>query len=336
MASSSTNHNRTATTDFQPQQQPPPQAPQDYVPNLSSYETGPANNTAGPHQSDLANKLDPRVDSDLNNRAQYAPGTTTATNSHPGATSYAANPQASNTLGPHESDLKNKFDPRVNSKTGEMTTKTTNDEGTGPRKEPVDQGNNNTNFDTTPTTTSDYNTTGSSNPGHTYSSTFKPTSSTKPSTSGGVVGGSSTGAPAVPSPASTPTGYSPEQGSYNPATGTGYTPTHREQQQAATQPATVPTAATTAGTQTTDTGAGAGASGSKGVAGGIKGVVAGIHGAGESIRGTFNAAVDRAFNEPEGVAKNEAIGREGEYEAKSGQFAPSTKQREGFNTQNRT
>lgn len=103
----------------------------------------------------------------------------------------------------------------------------------------------------------------------------------------------------------------------------------------------MPTAATTtAGTQTTDTGtttdASAGASGSKGVGGGIKGVVAGIHGAGESIRGTFNAAVDRAFNEPEGVAKNEAIGREGEYEARSGQFAPSTKQREGFNTQNRT
>jgi len=339
MASSSTNYNRTATTDFQPQQQP--QA-QEYVPNLSSYETGPAQTTAGPHQSDLANKLDPGVDSDLNNRAQYAPGATTTTNSHPGATSYVANPQANNTLGPHESDLKNKFDPRVNSKTGEMSTKTTNGEGTGPRKEPVNPGNNNTNFDTTATATSDYSTTtGSSNPGNTYSSTFKPTSSTKPSTSGGVVGGSSTGAPAVPSPVSTPTGYSREQGSYNPATGTGYAPTHREQQQAATQPATVPTAATTTGTQTSDTGAGvgtgagAGASGSKGVGSGIKGVFAGIHGAGESIRGTFNAAVDRAFNEPEGVAKNEAIGREGEYEARSGQFAPSTKQREGFN-QNRT
>ncbi|PCH07224.1 Hypothetical protein PENO1_013720 [Penicillium occitanis (nom. inval.)] len=334
MASSSTNYNRSATTDFQPQQQPQQShQAQESVPNLSSYETGPANNTAGPHQSDLANKLDPRVDSDLNNRAQYAPGTTTTSNSHPGATSYAADPQANNTLGPHEFDIKNKFDPRVNSKTGEMTTKTTNRDGTGPRKEPVNQGNNSTNFDTTPTTTSDYPTTGSSSPGHT-------SSSTKPSTSGGVVGGSSTGAPAVPSPVSTPTGYDREQGSYNPATGTGYTPTHREQQQAATQPATVPTAATTAGTRTTDTGtgadAGASASGSKGAAGGIKGVVAGIHGAGESIRGTFNAAVDRAFNEPEGVAKNEAIGREGEYEARSGQFAPSTKQREGFNTQNRT
>lgn len=228
-------HNQTATTDFQSQQ--PPQA-QEYVPNLSSYETGPAKNTAGPHQSDIANKLDPRVDSDLNNRAQYAPGTTTTTNVHPGAVSHAANPEANSTLGPHESDIMNKFDPRVDSKTGEMTTKTTNGEGTGPRKEPVTTGNTKTNFDNTTTTGADY---------------------TTARTSGGVVGGSSTGAPAAPSPVSTQTGYSREQGSYNPANGTGYTPAHREP-------------ATTTGTQT-----GAGASGSKGLGEGIKGVVAGIH-----------------------------------------------------------
>lgn len=307
----------------------PPRA-QEYVPNLSSYETGPAKSTAGPHQSDLANKLDPRVDSDLNNRAQYAPGTTTTTNYHPGATAHAANPNATNTLGPHDSDFMNKVDPRVNSKTGEMTTKTTNGEGTGSRKEPVNPGSNNTSgnnyntLDTTPTNTSYY--TGSSNPGHASSSTVKPVSSTNPGTTGGVVGGSSTGAPAVPSPVSTPTGYSREEGSYNPAIGTGYTPAHRQPHQASTQAATVPSSATSTGTQTSDTGA----SGEKSVGQGVKGVVAGIHGVGESIRGTFNAAVDRAFNEPEGVAKNEAIGRAGEYEAQSGQFAPSTKEREGF------
>lgn len=233
--------------DFNPQTHPTPQA-QEYVPNLSSYETGPAKHTAGPHESDIANKLDPRVDSDLNNRAQYAPGTTTTTNSHPGATSHVANPQASNTLGPHESDLKNKLDPRVNSKTGEMTTKTTNSEGSGSRREPVNAGGNNTRLDTRPTNTADYTSTSN-------------TGSKNPSTSGGVVGGASTGAPAVPSPVSTPSGYSREQGSYNPSIGTGYTPSHREQQQASTQ------------TSTAD----AGASGSKGVAGGIKGVVAGIH-----------------------------------------------------------
>lgn len=57
---------------------------------------------------------------------------------------------------------------------------------------------------------------------------------------------------------------------------------------------------------------------------------------GESIRGKFNAGIDRQFNEPEGVAKNEAIGREGEYEAQTGEFTPSTKQREGLNLKDRT
>ena len=32
---------------------------------LHSSGPGPAHNTAGPHSSDMANKLDPRVDSDL-------------------------------------------------------------------------------------------------------------------------------------------------------------------------------------------------------------------------------------------------------------------------------
>ncbi|EEA24875.1 hypothetical protein TMatcc_007974 [Talaromyces marneffei ATCC 18224] len=190
-----------------------------------------------------------------------------------------------------------------------MTTKPTNGDGAGRR-----------NVDTTTTSGGE-----NPNPGQTHSSRFKPTSSSKPSTSGGVVGGSSTGAPAMPPLVPTPTEYNRELGSYNPSSGTGYIPSHRQQQQEATQPATVPTAAATSE-----------ASGSKGVGGRIKGAVAGIHGVGESIRGTFNATVDRAFNEPEGVAKNEAIGREGEYEVKSGRFAPSTKQREGLNTENRT
>lgn len=38
--------------------------------------TGPAPTAAGPHPSDTANRLDPRIDNDMNNRAQYAPGTT--------------------------------------------------------------------------------------------------------------------------------------------------------------------------------------------------------------------------------------------------------------------
>ncbi|RMJ25819.1 hypothetical protein PHISP_03292 [Aspergillus sp. HF37] len=38
--------------------------------------TGPAPIAAGPHHSDTANRLDPRIDNDMNNRSQYAPGTT--------------------------------------------------------------------------------------------------------------------------------------------------------------------------------------------------------------------------------------------------------------------
>lgn len=215
---------------------------EEYVPNLSSYETGPAKKTAGPHQSDLLNKLDPRVDSDLNDRAQYAPGTTTTTNVHPGATTHVSNPDASN-LGPHSSSLKNKLDPRVNSKTGEMTTKTTNGEGSGPLREPVNTGYNN------------QSTTGGTTTGATGSR-------------GDVVGGSSTGAPAVPTGTSA-TDYSREQGSYNPASGTGYTPTHQPHSTGTTAGTTSTTATTQPAGSTTTT------SGSKGSS--IKGAIAGIH-----------------------------------------------------------
>jgi hypothetical protein len=177
-----------------------PQGVNTYVPNPSGYETNPANT------------LDPRVDSDLNNRAQYAPGT----NTHPGVTSHAANPAASN-IGPYESGINTEIDPRVDSQTGGMMTNTT--------------GGNPSNRQ-----------------------------STAAAFHGGVVGGSSTGAPALPSRSSRPE-YSREHSSYNPATGTGYTP-RRQSEEAAP------------GQQT-----GAAASGSKGdgVGQAIKGTLAGIH-----------------------------------------------------------
>ncbi|PWY77234.1 hypothetical protein BO94DRAFT_538098 [Aspergillus sclerotioniger CBS 115572] len=107
------------------------------ITSTGQANTGPARTTAGPHQSDLANKADPRVDSDLNNRAQYAPGTTATGNVHPQATQGVSNPQSS-TAGPHKSSLLNKLDPRVNSKTGEMSSKSTNQAGTGAMREPTD------------------------------------------------------------------------------------------------------------------------------------------------------------------------------------------------------
>jgi hypothetical protein len=43
----------------------------------------------------------------------------------------------------------------------------------------------------------------------------------------------------------------------------------------------------------------------------IKGAVKGIHGAGEVIRSTFNQAVDTAFSDKVGEAKNKAVAERG-------------------------
>lgn len=85
----------------------------------------------------MLNKLDPRVDSDLNDRAQYAPGLTVSGNVHPGTTQTVSNPNSSN-KGPHDSRLMNVLDPRVDSNTGNMTTKTTNRTNAGSARGPTD------------------------------------------------------------------------------------------------------------------------------------------------------------------------------------------------------
>ncbi|KAJ6037097.1 hypothetical protein N7540_001376 [Penicillium herquei] len=72
-------------------------------PGSSKWNHGPAPNTAGPHKSDMANKLDPRVDSDLDSHGA----------AH-GANSLNTGP-ASTTAGPHSSNLANKADPRIDS-----------------------------------------------------------------------------------------------------------------------------------------------------------------------------------------------------------------------------
>jgi hypothetical protein len=95
--------------------------------------TGPASKSAGPHNSNIANTIDPRVDSDLNNRAQYAPGMASSGNVHPGATQSYDNPNSTN-AGPHSSSVMNKLDPRVDSQTGT----TTNATGTGASRNPTD------------------------------------------------------------------------------------------------------------------------------------------------------------------------------------------------------
>jgi hypothetical protein len=67
---------------------------------------------AGPHNSNLANKADPRVDSDLDstgNRHGASHGGILGSGTH----ATAGSGTAQNTQGPHNSDLMNKIDPRV-------------------------------------------------------------------------------------------------------------------------------------------------------------------------------------------------------------------------------
>ncbi|CAI7611708.1 unnamed protein product [Penicillium bialowiezense] len=79
---------------------------------------------AGPHASNVANKADPRVDSDRDNRALLsgagtppALGSTHGTHG-PGSTlgsSTGTTAAHSTTVGPHDTDIANKLDPRVDS-----------------------------------------------------------------------------------------------------------------------------------------------------------------------------------------------------------------------------
>jgi hypothetical protein len=83
---------------------------------------GSGSNTAGPHSSNLANKADPRVDSDMDGSrnagaANYGPGATSGsglTGSHQ-STGTTGSGYGSTTAGPHDSNLLNKADPRVDS-----------------------------------------------------------------------------------------------------------------------------------------------------------------------------------------------------------------------------
>jgi hypothetical protein len=66
----------------------------------SRAETGPASNTIGPHSSNAANVLDPRVQPDPSQQVHHNVGPT-------------AEDPASRTIGPHDSNLANILDPRV-------------------------------------------------------------------------------------------------------------------------------------------------------------------------------------------------------------------------------
>lgn len=74
----------------------------------STGSTG-TTSTQGPHSSNLANKVDPRVDSDGDGRTGMTGNTTSGTSGMTGMTG------SHTTQGPHSSNLANKVDPRVDS-----------------------------------------------------------------------------------------------------------------------------------------------------------------------------------------------------------------------------
>ncbi|KAI9043632.1 uncharacterized protein KD926_003402 [Aspergillus affinis] len=92
--------------------------------NFSTHDrtTGPASNTAGPHSSNVANEADPRVDSDLDS---------TGTRNNISSNSRTTGP-ASSTAGPHSSNVANEADPRVDSDLSNSRHASTHDRTTGP------------------------------------------------------------------------------------------------------------------------------------------------------------------------------------------------------------
>ena len=83
----------------------------------SSGLTG-STGTSGPHSSSLANKADPRVDSDRDGSRNL--GANTGTSGYGSGTTgtgsgYGSSGYGSSTSGPHSSNLENKVDPRVDS-----------------------------------------------------------------------------------------------------------------------------------------------------------------------------------------------------------------------------
>ncbi|EHK98519.1 hypothetical protein M7I_5663 [Glarea lozoyensis 74030] len=70
---------------------------------------------AGPHNSSMANKADPRVDSDLDGRGNRHGASHGGILGASGSHATAGSGTAQNTAGPHNSDMLNKVDPRVDS-----------------------------------------------------------------------------------------------------------------------------------------------------------------------------------------------------------------------------
>jgi len=86
--------------------------------NTGNYGTGSAggishSTNAGPHNSNLLNKADPMVDSDLDGRGNRHGATGGGILGQSGSHATPGSGNAQNTAGPHNSDALNKMDPRV-------------------------------------------------------------------------------------------------------------------------------------------------------------------------------------------------------------------------------
>ncbi|KAJ5413122.1 hypothetical protein N7465_005427 [Penicillium sp. CMV-2018d] len=152
---------------------------------------------------------------------------------------------------------------------------------------------------------------------------------------GAVGGGSSTGAPGLPTGLhDTRSQYDAETKGYNPATGASYSrssaggPTQTRQRPLSPSPsrsddrivgdAPLPHTASTA--QRAEMEDSRAARAGEGFGNKVKGVAASVHGAGESLRGALNTAVDRAFGSNEGAERNQEIANKGAEEIRSGRF----------------
>ncbi|KAL4939218.1 hypothetical protein BDV06DRAFT_199329 [Aspergillus oleicola] len=308
---------------------------------------------AGLHNSNMMNKVDPRVDSDRDNRAKYAPGTTSTGNEYTATTGNA---------GPHTSNMANKVDPRVDSdrdaraKYAPSTTTTGNEYtatagNAGPhtsnmanKADPRVDSDRDTRAQYAPSTTTAH---GSYNAGPHNSNMMNKAdprvdsdrdgraeyAPNTTSTSGnhgvtGTTGTTHTGA------TTGHTGYGQEKvhnsnllNKLDPRVDSA-TGTMKSSHDSSTPHAG---AGHTSATASNSTDYGHGTHGTHGttnstrtgenVGTGVKGAAAEIHGMGEALRGGMGAAVDRAFGHEEGVAKNDVISKKGDHEMRSGNFS---------------
>ena len=80
---------------------------------LGSGTRATSQTTAGPHSSNVANKADPRVDSDVDGKRGLGHGTTSGVTTGPHSSGLGHGTTSGTTTGPHSSNVANKADPRV-------------------------------------------------------------------------------------------------------------------------------------------------------------------------------------------------------------------------------